>query len=535
MKDERNQSKHSLAKGLRGGFFLRKNPLGFMFPGKSYSGFAVGQARTRLVCGGAALASAALIAGCGSTYRPVVTPINPSGPPPQASSYAVVVSAPSPTTPGIATVINYSGDSVLAIAPIGPGPTTFTLDALGGNGYTINSDHTLSNFPVSATLQAKQVLYTTLPSTAKPVNIFTPTAGLWAADLDGNVADVFGGFPQAFRLSIPVAPSPTMIIGPSSVGQRDFAISQNIATPDTSVNAGLECNLSPTTQPTGTVDSLEVASFTVSASIPVGKCPVYAVESPDTKRFFVLNRGDDTITVINSQDNTLNSCVPFMNQAGQTVYCHPTLPLSLSAVTATGVTPPNGTTGMTQTAGPVYAEYNQALAQLVVADYDGGTISVIDVSEDEYGNDSSTFGTTYTIPVGNNPASVTVLFDGTRAYTANQTDQTVSIVTLSSHTVEKTLSITGHPRTVVSTQNSLEGKVYVASPDSPYLTILRTDLDIVDTTVLVEGNIVDVRVTTQTGASGNTNTLSRRPGYGQPCFLPGSAASATLALCRTLP
>jgi len=267
---------------------------------------------------------------------------------------------------------------------------------------------------------------------------------------------------------------------------------------------------------------------------------VYAVESPDTKRFFVLNRGDDTITVINSQDNTPDSCVPFVNQAGQKVYCHPILPLSLSAVTATGVTPPNGTGGMTQTAGPVYAEFNQALAQLVVADYDGGTISVIDVSEDEYGNDSPTFGTTYTIPVGNNPASVTVLFDGTRAYTANQADQTVSIVTLSSHTVEKTLPITGHPRTVVSTQNSLQGKVYVASPDSPYLTILRTDLDLVDTTVLIEGNVVDVRVTTQNGSQGNVNTMSRVPGYGQPCNLPPALTTdaqllANPGLCSTLP
>ena len=62
----------------------------------------------------------------------------------------------------------------------------------------------------------------------------------------------------------------------------------------------------------------------------------------------------------------------------------------------------------------------------MVANYDGGTISVIDVSLDEYGNDSSTFGTTYTIPVGNtatpNPASVTVLYDGSKAYTANQND-----------------------------------------------------------------------------------------------------------------
>jgi DNA-binding beta-propeller fold protein YncE len=188
---------------------------------------------------------------------------------------------------------------------------------------------------------------------------------------------------------------------------------------------------------------------------------------------------------------------------------------------------------MTAVAGPVYAEYNTLTSQLVVANYDGSTISVIDVSLDEYGNDSSTFGTTFTIPVGNNPASVTVLADGSRAYTANQTDQTVTIVTMSSHSVEKTLPVIGHPRTVVSTANSLYGKVYVASPDSPYLTILRTDLDIVDTTVLVQGNIVDVRVTSSNGSSGNTNNVNRRPGAGQPCNLPG--AVTTLTACQALP
>ena len=180
-------------------------------------------------------------------------------------------------------------------------------------------------------------------------------------------------------------------------------------------------------------------------------------------------------SVINSQNNTLDACTPFLNQNGQTVTCHPTLPLSTTAVTATGVTPINGTTGMAATAGPVYAEFNVATSQLIVADYDGGTISVIDVSLDEFGNDSQTFGTTFTIPVGANPAGVTALYDGSRAYTANQNDSTVTIVNLTSHSVEKTLPIIGHPRTILSTQNSLYGKVYVASPDSPYLTILRTD------------------------------------------------------------
>src|ERR1700677_2807291 len=157
----------------------------------------LGQARARLVCGGAALAAGVLIAGCGSTYRPVVTPVTPSGPEAQPSSFAVVVSAPSPSTPGIATIIDYAGDSVEAVAPIGIGPETFTIDQFGANGYTINSDGTLSNFPISSSLQAKQVDYTTLPSTADPVNLFTPSTGLYAADLNGSLVDVFNGFPQA--------------------------------------------------------------------------------------------------------------------------------------------------------------------------------------------------------------------------------------------------------------------------------------------------------------------------------------------------
>jgi DNA-binding beta-propeller fold protein YncE len=246
--------------------------------------------------------------------------------------------------------------------------------------------------------------------------------------------------------------------------------------------------------------------------------------------------------VIKVLDDTLDACTPFTNpENGQLVTCHPTLPLSTNAVTATGITPPNGTTSMPATAEPVYAEYNSAKNLLVVADYVGNTISVIDVSLDEWGNDSLTFGTTYTIPVGKNPASVTVLLDGTRAYTANQTDQTVTVANLSSYTAEKTLSVTGHPRTVVNTANSIYGKVYVASPDSPALTIIATggtNPDTVDTTLdLHSGNIVDVRVQNQNGTSGNNNNLSRIPGYGQPCNQPlsvfdATATGATLAGCK---
>ena len=271
----------------------------------------LGQAHARLAQAGTALVAVAMVAGCGAGYRPVVTPINPSGPAAQPSSLAVVVSSPSPTSPGIATVIDYSGDTIVAQAQIGPGPTTFTVDATGSAGYTVNSDGTLTNFPVSASLQAKNVFYTTLPSTSQPLSLFSPSSGLWVADLNGNVADVLSGSPATFKLSIPVAPTPVAVVGPGLVSERNYVIAQG------AVTSSVACNTSPTTGPPGEADAIELASFTVSARIALGRCPVYALGSPDARRLFVLNRGDDTITVINSETNTLDKCTPFFNQNGQ--------------------------------------------------------------------------------------------------------------------------------------------------------------------------------------------------------------------------
>jgi DNA-binding beta-propeller fold protein YncE len=479
----------------------------------------------------------------------VVTPIGTNGPPAQIISYAVVVSTTGTSTPGVVTIIDYSGDSIVTEAPIGPGPRVFTIDAVGASGYTINSDGTLSNFALSTNLQAKNVSESTLPATALPVNLFAAANGLWATDLNGDVVDLFTGSPQAFKLAIPLASAgspattPVLVAGVgNNGGEREYVLSQDV--PDI---APLTCNKAPTSAPAGVAIPIELSSNTADPAIPLGKCPVYAVQTPDLQRLYVLNRGDDTISVINTRNNTPDTCTPFQNQNGQWITCHPAIQL------------PTGS-------GPIYAEYNSATQQLVVANYDGGTVSVINVPLDEYGNDSNTytnsncttyaacgavtggFGTVTTIKVGNtatpNPASVTVLADGSKAYTANQNDDsgtgdgTVTVVNLRTYSVEKTLTVVGHPRTVVNTQNSQYSKVYVASPDSPYITIVQstpTVTDLIDTTVLIEGTPVDIRTATQTGSGGNNNYTSRVPGYGQPCNLPGSAPLASLAACQAIP
>jgi DNA-binding beta-propeller fold protein YncE len=512
-------------------------------------------ARVPFAQAGAALALAALIGGCGDNYRPVVTPIGTNGPPAQAPANIIVVSTTGTTTPGVVTIVDYSGDAIMTEAPIGPGPKVFTIDGFGATGYTINSDRTLSNFTLSTSLQAKNVLESTLPPTALPVNLSAPTAALWATDLNGDVADLFNGSPQAFKLAIPMATAgspatmPVLLAGPASTGaQRDYVISQDV--PD---GSPMTCNLSPTSAPPGVATPIELSSNTTDPAIPVGKCPVYAVQTPDTQRMFILNRGDDTISVINTRNNTPDACTPFQNQNGQWITCHPTIQL------------PAGS-------GPIEGEYNVATQQLVVANYDGGTISVINVPLDEYGNDSNTyttsncttyaacgaitggFGTVTTIKVGNtatpNPASVTVVADGSKAYTANQNDDsgtgngTVTVVNLDTYTVEKTLTVVGHPRTVINVQNSAYSKVYAASPDSPFITIIQSTpsvTDLIDTTVLLEGTPVDIRSSNQTGSAGNNNYTSRVPGYGQACNLSPSGmvamygANYTLADCQAVP
>ncbi len=66
---------------------------------------------------------------------------------------------------------------------------------------------------------------------------------------------------------------------------------------------------------------------------------------------------------------------------------------------------------------------------------------------------------------------------------------TVSVVNLTSNTVTATIPIPGgHPNFIAATTGTPTGKVYVTSPESKFMTIIRTDTDSVDTTIPLQGN-----------------------------------------------
>jgi len=476
-----------------------------------------------------ALLALAGVSGCGNQYRPVITPVPPTGPAPQPSASLIAFSQPGLLLPqsgaaspcpntasstsqaGIVTLINFSGDSVMAQANItGVGPSTFALDPTGSTAYSTNCDGTISTVPISSTLQSKNVLTTTLPSTVDPTtnqeistlptNLLVTTQGEYvvephATSLNGQPAiGVLTGSPPSLKLEVPIsAPSLVNVIGTAN-GQRIYSISQGNSTNGTGVTWG-QCDTPSSVATNGEADGIEESTNTVSSQLAVGVCPVYGLMTADSRRTFILNRGSGTITVIDSAKNILDTNSPSNYMTNATINVGK---------------------------GPVHADIYAPASLLVTANYDDDSISIINVSINgpvEGFTDTANFGQVLaTVKVGHHPAAVTILQDGSRAYVANEGDGTVTIVNLSSFTVQSVLAVNGHPRSIASTYNAPIGKVYTIAQDSPYLTVIRTDTDIVTASILLQGSGVDLHTTTQYAGTtaGNAIPQSRSAGSGAP-------------------
>ena len=419
--------------------------------------------------GAAVLAS---LTGCGNTYRPVVTAINPVGPASQPQRYAVAVSNPGSGLPGLVTIVDFSGDTVLITASVGVAPYYFILNAGGTTGYTLNGDGTVTSFDVSNQLQTRDVIQTTLLSGAAPNSIFPDAASTFITETYTGkpsaapaVAQLKGA-PPTLSQELPVATgfTPVYIAGFSG-SPRAYLINQ-------STGGG-----------NGQVAAIETTSNTISSTIPVGNAPVYGVMTADGKRAFILNQGDSTVSVINSQSNQLDPVpAPAANP----------IPVGVS---------------------PVWADLAPTLNELVIANAGTGTsrgsVTVVNIplcsAAALPGNpncdannpiDANGFGQVLAnVPVGVNPRMVAVLQDGSRAYVVNQGDSTVSVVNLKTNTVTTTIPVpaTTHPNFIAAIFGTPTGKVYVTSPESDRMTIIRTDTDTVETTIPLQGKGVMVR------------------------------------------
>ncbi|HEX4154583.1 MAG TPA: YncE family protein [Acidobacteriaceae bacterium] len=462
--------------------------------------------RARLLSG-SVLAVSLLALGCGNQYRPVVSAINPVGPAGQPAKYAIAISNPGPTLPGLLTFVDFAGDTVLTTPQILSNPSYLALSPVTGEattGFVINSAGSFNEFPDGspASLISSDIVQSTLSAGATPVSITSLT-------LAGTTPTIFvpePGLSQIAALStsggsleqnISILNNPVYVVGTDNA-LRAYAIGQGNGTDN------------------GTVSSIESVNLAVASTIPVGVDPVYGVMTADGRRAFILNKGSGTVNVINVINNGLDN--------NSTLGPNSTIAVGLN---------------------PVWADLAPTNAELVVLNAgDGvhaGSLSIISIplcsaaAQPTNPNcdaanpvDATGFGTVLkTVPVGVNPKMVSVLQDGTKAYVANAgvdctgipsgcttVEGSVSVVDLTSGTVTATIpavssapatagadttpgSVYGHPATIVATTGSPTGKVYVTSPDNKYLTIIETDTNTVVSHVNLQGLGVRVVITQQ--------------------------------------
>ena len=432
---------------------------------------------------GSTFALAGLL-GCGNNYRPVVNAINPVGPSAQPEKYALALADPGNGGLGVATLINFSGDTVVGTLNTAPAPTFLGLST-ANEGYVLHQGtglieaFTASQItPSSPTFITRNVTNTTLPAgSAALTALALPNPGALYVTESGTsrVAAFTAGSPPTIRQELPVGQNPTYVVGANG-SQRVFVLAAG-------ANPGISL---------GTATGIEnTASNAVSSTVTVGRNPVYGVVNNDTRRVFVVNKAGDaasgtngTVSVINAQGNVLDT-VPRIVVGANPVWADVATNINELAVLNAG----NG-----NSAG--------SLSVINIPLCSATTVTTTNPACDASNPvDAVGFGTVLaTIPVGVNPVMVIVLQDQNKAYIANAGNgqpgtSTVSVVDLQRLVKTADIPVGGTLNWISATSGTPTGKVYVTASNTQVATVIRTDTDQVQTTVPLQGFGISIKVT----------------------------------------
>ena len=369
-----------------------------------------------------------LCAGCGDQFRPVATPITPTPPDSQAFHLAITVNVNTAGSPGSNMSIDVSGDSRFSSQNVGNNPVHAILLSGSTSGRVYSANQGDNTVSsYSASAQGTPVTTTLLPAGAAP-NFVAST----------ETSNVYVSMPGVSAVGV-IGVNTNVVKATVPVGANPVAL---VETSDGkhvySINQG-----------DNTVTSINTADDTVSATSPihVGTSPVWAVQS-SAGLVYVLNQGDGTISVID----------PGQDAVVQTLNVAP---------------------------GANYMAYSSHLNRLYVTNPVANTVTIFDLSQ-------PTAALLATLPVSPGVVSLTVLTDGTRAYAVSfQSDganvsSTVTVIDATSNAIRETIPLSNFPvvaacnsaRFRLSTASSAEAsKVYVAHCDAGGAIIIRTSDD----------------------------------------------------------
>lgn len=384
-----------------------------------------------------------LSSSCGDIYRPVAIPLVSPGGTPQPINYAYVLFT-NPNGPnggpgnGTLEQIDVSGDSVVRNVIVGRNPLFASfIGTSTGEVFTVNQDDGTVTEQSFLDVQPPSVV--TLPLGSVPVSLASAQAtAIYVVETTAP-----GICPNG---AVGVISSGNVLTNTVCVGTNPVAATQL-------PNGGKVYVLN---QGDNTVSVIDPVSQLVIATIPVGAKPVRATANLDGSYVFVLNQGSGNITAIHTADNTTTTI-----QSG------------------------NG-----GSSAPNFSIFDSRKNRLYVTNGGDGTVTVLDLSK------STPQVLTQAASTGSptaNPTSVVPLADGSRYYVANAALNNVVALNSTSNTIVATVSLgtaasTAQPLWIESEPTST--KVYVTTPPptapttlnpnaAAGVTIIRTDKDTV--------------------------------------------------------
>ena len=198
--------------------------------------------------------------GCGDTFRPIIIPNPPTFPDPRAAHTVLAVNDNGPISRGSVLVVDVSGDSEVSIADVGVAPVHAVQQASNqvlvlNQATTTTSANSLSKVFFSGTVINGTPTTISLPPNSLPNFVATTESS------------------QAY------------VLLPSYV-------------PDPVNNPG---------QVVPSVGVVSTISNALIATAPVGNTPLAMVETVDTKKLYVANKGNNTISGFNTVDRSLRN------------------------------------------------------------------------------------------------------------------------------------------------------------------------------------------------------------------------------------
>jgi len=253
------------------------------------------------------------------------------------------------------------------------------------------------------------------------------------------------------------------------------------------------------------VGVIAVSLNALSTEVAVGNNPVALAETPDGKKLYCVNNADNSVTVINTTDLTVNPApitvgsspvwaaassdgawIFVVNQGSNTVSV-----ISTASDTKVADIPVG--------AGPNFVFFDKTLKRAYVTSPAGNSLSILDAS-------GAAPALMATAAVGGAPCSgaapvsVVAIADGSRAYVANRDSNNVCVLSTLTNTFTKQVPLGTAPVSIAAAPDGT--KVYTANSGSGDVSVILTSND---TELTKSDGITPARI--PTGATSPTFVL----------------------------